>query len=83
MRRMIFALMAVATLAGCTSTEKGAVVGGVAGGVAGGLLTGNAGGVVVGAAAGAIGGALIGQAIDRPGYCRYRRPDGSIYEDRC
>ena len=80
---MVFALMALAALAGCTNTEKGAVLGGVAGGVAGGLLTGNAGGAVVGAAVGAIGGAVIGQALDRPGYCNYRRRDGSTYVDRC
>ena len=82
MRRMVFALMAVATLAGCTNTEKGAALGGVAGGVAGGLLTGDAGGVVVGAAVGAIGGALIGRATE-PGYCRYRRNNGTTYVARC
>jgi len=39
MRKLVFALMAVAALAGCTNAEKGAVVGGV-GGAALGTLAG-------------------------------------------
>ena len=38
MRKLVFALVAVAALAGCTNAEKGAVVGGV-----GGAALGNAG----------------------------------------
>lgn len=86
MRKMVLTLAAVAgvaALAGCTNTEKGAVVGGLGGAAVGALVTGDAGGAAVGAAAGAIGGALIGSVADRPGYCRYRDQYGRIYVDRC
>lgn len=83
MKRLILTLAAVAALAGCTNTEKGAVVGGLGGAAVGALVTGDAGGAAVGAAAGAIGGALIGAVADRPGYCRYRDQYGRIYTARC
>ena len=36
MRKLVFALMAVGLLAGCTNAEKGAVIGGVGGAAVGG-----------------------------------------------
>jgi hypothetical protein len=83
MRKLVFALMAVGLLAGCTNAEKGAVIGGVGGAAVGGLVSGDAGGAAVGAAIGAVGGYLIGKSADRAGYCRYRDQYGRIYEDRC
>jgi uncharacterized membrane protein len=83
MRKLVFALMAVGLLAGCTNAEKGAVIGGVGGAAVGGLVTGDAGGAAVGGAIGAVGGYLIGKSTDRAGYCRYRDQRGNIYEDRC
>ena len=70
MKNILFALAAIALLAGCTNAEKGAVIGGV-------------GGAAVGGAIGAVGGYLIGKSQDRAGYCRYRDRNGRIYEDRC
>ena len=39
MRKLVFALMAVGLVAGCTNAEKGAVVGGVGGAAVGALVT--------------------------------------------
>ncbi|MEM1318331.1 MAG: glycine zipper domain-containing protein [Pseudomonadota bacterium] len=68
-------------LAGCTSTERGAVVGGVAGGAIGAATTGTAGGAVVGAAGGALAGALIGRVAGNR--CRYSDGRGGSYIGRC
>ncbi len=46
-------------LAGCSSTQKGAAIGGGAGAIIGGLATNS----VAGAAIGGVGGALVGGAI--------------------
>ena len=83
MRKLVFALMAVGLLAGCTNAEKGAVVGGVGGAAVGALVTGDAAGTAVGGLIGGVGGYLIGKSADRAGYCRYRDQNGHIYEDRC
>ena len=83
MRKVVFALMAVGLLAGCTNAEKGAVIGGVGGAAVGGLVSGDAGGAAVGALIGGVGGYLIGKSADHPGYCRYRDQNNRIYEDRC
>jgi len=81
---MVFALIAVGLLAGCTNAEKGAVVGGVGGAALGTLAGGNdTRNAIVGGAVGAVAGTLIGAAADRQGYCRYRDQRGRIYEDRC
>ena len=53
MRKMVFALMAVGLLAGCTNAEKGAVVGGVGGAAVGALVSGDAAGAAVGGLIGA------------------------------
>ena len=84
MRNLLFALMAVAALAGCTNAEKGAVVGGVGGAALGTLAGGNdTRNAIIGGALGAVAGTLIGASADRHGYCRYRDQNGRIYEDRC
>ena len=80
---MVLALSLSVAIAGCTSTEKGAVVGAAGGALVGQALGGNTESTIVGAAVGGIAGALIGNSLDRKGYCRYRRPNGTIYEARC
>lgn len=79
-----FALMGA--IAGCTTTEQRAAGGAAVGAGTGALIaaaTGSSGrGVATGALIGAAAGALLGAATT-PGYCRYRRPDGTIYEARC
>lgn len=82
MRKTIIALLAVAALAGCTTAEKDAAVGGAAGAVIGGLVTGDAGGAIVGGVVGAAGAVLVGQA-SRKGWCVYRDSRGRLYEARC
>ena len=70
MRKTISVLLifALAALTGCTTTQKGTVVGGAVGAGTGAIIghqSGNAGtGALIGGAAGAIGGALIGNAIE-------------------
>jgi hypothetical protein len=84
MRKILFAIMAMNLLAGCTNAEKGAVVGGVGGAALGTLAGGNdTRNAIVGGAVGAVAGTLIGASADRQGYCRYRDQYGRIYEDRC
>ena len=84
MRNTFFAFMAVAVLAGCTNTERGAVVGGVGGAALGTLAGGNdVRNAIVGGAVGAVAGALIGKSTERAGYCRYRDQYGRIYEAPC
>jgi hypothetical protein len=82
MRKTVVSLLAVLALAGCTTAEKDAVVGGAAGALVGGLVTGDAGGALVGGAVGAAGAVLIGQA-SRKGWCVYRDGRGRLYEARC
>ena len=61
-------VLVLITLAGCTTTEKGAAVGGVIGAGTGAIIGHQSGktgtGALIGGAAGLIGGALIGNAID-------------------
>ncbi|MCV0394095.1 MAG: hypothetical protein K5872_22725 [Rhizobiaceae bacterium] len=84
MRKLVLAasVAAVAALAGCTTTEQDAALGGVAGAAIGGLATGSAEGAVLGGVAGAATGALVSRA-SRRGWCRYRDEYGDIYEARC
>lgn len=82
MKKLAVVLVAVAALAGCTTVERDAALGGAAGAAIGGLATGRVGGAVVGGVVGAAAGALIGKAT-RDGYCRYRDRYGQIYEARC
>lgn len=82
MRKVVIALVAALSVAGCTTAERDAALGGTAGAVVGGLATGKAGGAVVGGLVGAAGAVLIGQAT-RTGWCVYRDRNGRLYEDRC
>jgi hypothetical protein len=82
MRKTIFAIAATMALAGCTTAENDAALGGLAGAAIGGLATGDAGGAIIGGVGGAVAGVLIGKAT-RDGWCRYRDSRGRIYEARC
>ncbi len=82
MKKIAFAVVAMMALAGCTTSENDAALGGAAGAVIGGLATGDAGGAIVGGVVGAASGVLIGKAT-RTGWCRYRDSRGRIYEARC
>jgi hypothetical protein len=52
MRKTIFAVAAMMALAGCTTAEQDATVGGLAGAGIGALATGDAGGAIVGGVVG-------------------------------
>ena len=80
MRKMIIAMVAVAALSGCTSTEQDVVGGGLIGAGIGGLVGGGRG-ALVGAAVGAGSGLLVRNL--RNGYCQYRDRHGRIYTARC
>jgi len=82
MRKTIFAVAALMALAGCTTAENDATLGGLAGAGIGALATGDAGGAIIGGVVGAASGVLIGKAT-RTGWCRYRDSRGRIYEARC
>jgi outer membrane lipoprotein SlyB len=75
-------------LSGCNSNDptQRTVGGATAGAVAGGLIAAATGsgrrGIATGALIGGAAGAFVGYAT-KPGYCRYRAADGSIYEARC
>lgn len=88
MKKVIFALLASATIAGCTATERaagtGAVVGGAAGAATGAIVGGSTEATLAGAAIGAGGGALIGAVAADRNTCRYQDPaTGQVYEARC
>jgi hypothetical protein len=86
MKKLTFATLAAVLalgVAGCTSTQQGAVVGGVGGALVGQAVGGNTASTLIGAAVGTAAGALIGDAVGRPGYCRYRNSRGKVYEARC
>lgn len=67
-------------VAGCTTAEKGAAVGGVVGAAAGGVATGSLGGAVVGAGVGALAGAVLVES--KHGWCTYRY-HGRLYREHC
>ncbi len=67
-------------VAGCTTAEKGAAVGGVVGAAAGGLATNSIGGAIVGAGVGALAGAVLVES--QRGLCTYRY-GGRLYRERC
>ena len=75
---IVVALLALATLSACTSTQRGAGVGAVAGAVIGGATTGTVAGAAVGGAVGAVTGAVAGELLGR-----YRDdPTKCVFEDR-
>jgi len=82
MLKVILAAIVAVTLASCSKTEKGAVIGAASGALIGGAVTGDWRGAAVGAAAGGATGAVIGRASE-PGRCIYRDEYGRRYEARC
>jgi hypothetical protein len=80
MRKMIIAMIAVAALSGCTSTEQDVVGGGLIGAGVGGLVGGGKG-ALIGAAVGAGSGLLVRRLQN--GRCQYRDRHGYIYTARC
>ena len=90
-RNLIYiSMLASLSLAGCEATQEqragtGALVGAGVGAAAGQAFGRNTRSTVVGAGAGALIGAVAGTASAPPsaGYCRFRRPDGSVYAARC
>jgi uncharacterized protein YcfJ len=67
MRKMAIVLLACFALIGCTGTQKGATIGGVAGAALGGIIGYQSGhgaeGALIGGGVGAAGGALAGDAM--------------------
>ncbi len=83
MKQILISLGALALVAGCTATERGAAVGGVTGAAVGAAVADDTvTGAVVGGAVGAAAGALIGQASE-PGKCYYRDQWGRRYIAPC
>ena len=82
MRTILIALGLSVALAGCTTAESDALVGGAVGAGAGALITGDAGGAVVGGVVGAASGVLLGAAT-RKGECIYRDSRGRRYIAAC
>jgi hypothetical protein len=85
MKKILIVLVVAAGVAGCTNTEKGAVIGGAGGAAVGALVAphNRAAGALIGGIAGTAAGALIGAATE-PGKCKYRdRNTGEIYVARC
>lgn len=82
MRNTLIAMAALVALGGCSQTERGAVIGGVAGAAVGGAVAGDVGGAIVGGAVGATAGALIGRANER-GRCYFRDRHGNRYVAHC
>lgn len=83
MRNLVIAIGMIATLASCTQTEKGTVIGAGTGALIGGVVSDSWGGAAIGAVAGGLMGNLIGRSQDRQGYCIYRDRYGRRYEARC
>ena len=79
------ATLAFGSLAGCTTTQQGAVGGAVAGAVIGQAVGHSTKSTLTGAAIGAVGGAVAGELIGRQanGNCVYQKADGTQYIARC
>ena len=67
-RTIVFLVMALVVLSGCTGTQKGAGLGGLIGAGTGAIIGHQSGhakeGALIGAAAGVAGGALIGDQME-------------------
>jgi len=85
MKKILAIVCVGASLAACTSTEKGAGIGAVGGAILGGAISGDVRGAAVGAAVGGVGGTMIGHAEDhrRAETCYYRDRYGNRYVDYC
>lgn len=82
MKNVLFAMVAVAFVAGCTATERGAAIGGAGGAAIGGIASNSVTGAAIGGVVGAAAGALIGRASE-PGRCIYRDRRGREFVDAC
>lgn len=80
---IVLALALTTAIAGCTTTEQGAVAGAVGGAAVGQLVGGNTKATLIGAGIGAVTGALIGESMKHKGKCLYKKPNGVIYEADC
>jgi len=83
MKKLLIATFATLSIAGCTATQKGAVVGGAGGAAVGAAVSGgDTGSTLAGAAIGAAAGALVGRASE-PGMCIYEDSYGNRYTAEC
>ncbi len=82
MKKILLVVAIAAGVAGCTRTEKGAVIGGLGGAAIGTAISGDAGGAILGGIAGTAAGALIGNASE-PGKCYYRDRYGRRFIANC
>jgi hypothetical protein len=90
-KTIVTSLLLAALLSGCAATEReqragtGALIGAGAGALAGQAIGRNTTSTVVGAGAGALLGAVVGTATTPQSerYCRYQRPNGTIYTAPC
>ena len=81
---IVLALSLSAAIVGCTTTEKGAVIGAGTGALVGQALGGNTESTLIGAAVGGIAGAVIGESLKKPGYCLYKnKKTRQTYEAPC
>ena len=68
MKKLVIVVLACFSLMGCTGTQKGATIGGIAGAALGGIIGYQSGhgveGALIGGGVGAAGGALTGDAMD-------------------
>jgi phage tail tape-measure protein len=87
MHKILIIAATCLSLAACTTTQQGAVVGAGAGAIVGAATTGNLVGTAVGAGIGGVVGAAAGSLIGkRQGYsnqCVYQLPNGDRYYDTC
>lgn len=80
---LAFTVLAAVSLAGCSSTEKGAAIGAGVGAVVGGVASGSVVGAAVGAGVGAVGGALLGRVAGSDTICYYEDRRGRLYRAEC
>jgi hypothetical protein len=88
MHKILIIAATCLSLAACTTTQQGAVVGGVGGAgigasATGGSLLGTAVGAGVGTVVGAAAGEVLGRSSNNPDICIYERRDGTRYRDTC
>lgn len=87
MHKFLIIAATALSLTACTTTEKGAAIGGVGGAVIGAAATGNVVGTAVGAGIGTVVGAAAGNVLGRvagsDNICIYERADGTRYRDTC
>ncbi|HEV7345718.1 MAG TPA: hypothetical protein VGN60_08835 [Devosia sp.] len=87
MHKLMIIIAMFLSLAACTTTQQGAVIGGVGGGVIGAATTGSVLGTAVGAGVGTVVGAAAGNVLGRVSgssdICIYERPNGTRYRDTC